>query len=500
MHRRRFPARQSGQGTIEYIGIAVIAAIIIAGIIAVPMAPNMTSGLEKIICGVLKNSPFGSPEACSPPKPPKCVVSTNSTRNGNEVGIKVVSFKSGQGYTVTEYSDGSVDVAITDDYSVEGNFGLKNTKLKGKGLSLALSVSGTYGNTSKYRFASMEDAAELIQQAKDRANSGHKYVPGGAIANERPAGEDASTHEFSVKGGGEAEVSLKELVEGKAKKSDRNSQGSDASEGKAKKGDGNSQGSDASQDEGNSSNTGDISVEDINMDAGGGASIEIGEKGQIEFDKGDKKDDPSDDTRKATFAVSVDGEGALKGKLSAEDIAELKGKLGGNLGLEGLVSFKTDASGEITNITFTTVSEYGGTAKADATFGPTANNNGGSESGSDSTKVVTTTSVDINTPEDREAVQKFLMNPQSDRTAFVASAFPQLGDYGAELSPMAKLMRDKGHTRRNHYDANSEKSRDDRFVYGAESETKSTTLRSSEVLTDDGSGGRSWKPDETCKM
>ena len=483
MHRRRFPARQSGQGTIEYIGIAVIAAIIIAGIIAVPMAPNMTSGLDKIICGVLKNSPFGSPEACSPPKPPKCVVSTNSTRNGNEASIKVVNFNSGQGYTVTEYSDGSVDVAITDDYSVEGNFGLKKAKLKGKGLSLALSVSGTYGNTSKYRFKSMEDAAELIQQAKDRANSGHKYVPGGPIANERPAGEDTSTHEFSLKGGGEADFSLKELVEGKAKKSD-----------------GNSQGSDASQDEGNSSNTEDIGVEDINMDAGVGASIEIGEKGQVEFDKGDKKDDPSDDTRKATFAVSVDGEGALKGKLSAEEIAELKGKLGGNLGLESLVSFKLDANGEITNITFTTVSEYGGTAKADGTFGPTANNNGGSESGSDSTKVVTTTSVDINTPEDRKAVQRFLTLPQSDPTAFVASAFPQLGDYGAELSPMAKLMRDKGYTRRHHYDANSEKSRDDYFLYATESETKSTTLRSSEVLKDDGSGGRSWQPDETCKM
>ncbi|WP_293878872.1 hypothetical protein [uncultured Brevibacterium sp.] len=487
MHRRRFPARQSGQGTIEYIGIAVIAAIIIAGIIATPMAPNMTSGLEKIICGVLKNSPFGGPEMCSPPKPPKCITATNSTRNGNEAGIKVVSFKSGQGYTVTEYSDGSVDVAITDDYSIEGNFGLKNTKLKGNGLSLALSVSGTYGNTSKYRFASMEDAAELIQQAEDRTNSGHKYVPGGSIANERPAGEDASTHEFSLKGGGEADFSLQELAKGKSKKNDGQSEGSDGSEG-----------------EGNSSKTGDTSA-----DAGAGASIELGVKGQTEHDKGANKDDPSDDTYKHTVAASIDGEAGLKGKLSAKDIAALKGKFGGNLGAESLVSIKTDANGEITNITFTTASEYGGQAKAEGTVGPApknkkgdevANNVGGSESGSDSTKVVTTTSVDINTPEDREAVQRFLMNPKGDPMAFVASAFPEVGDYGAEMSPMAQLMRDKGYTRRNHYDANTDKSRDDYIFYATESETKSTTLRSSEVLTDDGSGGRSWQPDETCKM
>lgn len=49
---------QKGQGSIEYIGIAVIAAIVIAGIIATPIGPMMSNGLGRIICPIFHESPF----------------------------------------------------------------------------------------------------------------------------------------------------------------------------------------------------------------------------------------------------------------------------------------------------------------------------------------------------------------------------------------------------------------------------------------------------------
>lgn len=49
---------QKGQGSIEYIGIAIIAAIVIAGIIATPIGPMMSNGLGRIICPIFHESPF----------------------------------------------------------------------------------------------------------------------------------------------------------------------------------------------------------------------------------------------------------------------------------------------------------------------------------------------------------------------------------------------------------------------------------------------------------
>jgi len=54
--------REAGQGSIEYIGIAVIAAIIIAAIIAYfsgDGVDKITEGLRGIVDGIFENSPYG---------------------------------------------------------------------------------------------------------------------------------------------------------------------------------------------------------------------------------------------------------------------------------------------------------------------------------------------------------------------------------------------------------------------------------------------------------
>ena len=53
--------REAGQGSIEYIGIAVIAAIIVAAIIAFfndTGNQKITDGLQGLIEGIFGNSPF----------------------------------------------------------------------------------------------------------------------------------------------------------------------------------------------------------------------------------------------------------------------------------------------------------------------------------------------------------------------------------------------------------------------------------------------------------
>lgn len=477
MHRRRFPARQSGQGTIEYIGIAVIAAIIIAGIVAAPLAPNMTSGLEKIICGVLKNSPFGGKGVCSPPEPPKCITATDSARNGSEAGIKVVNFKSGQGYKVTYYSDGSADLVETDDYTLEGAFGLKNAKLKGNGLNAAITASGGYANGSKRHFSrdEMKELDAAIAQAEDRANSGHQYVPGGQIFNGKSGEPDATSTEFNLSLGAEGKFSLEKLAQGRAgdnaKKEGTGAPGTD-------------------------------------FEAGGG--IEIGGKGQHEHDRGNNKEDPSDDTHKYTYGANIDGELLAGGKLKAKDVAELKASVGGNLGAESLVTYKTDAAGNITNITFTTATERGSQNKLETQIGKKpkddfnndkTKSNGPSGKGSDSTMNVTTTSIDIDTPEKREIAEQFRNRP-FDPMVYLMSAFPEVGDYPVEdLSPMAELMKEDSYVRRATYDANSDTSREDYFVYAHEQQKKSTNLTSGEqYVRDPVTGEGQWQPDATCNM
>lgn len=476
MHRRRFPARQSGQGTIEYIGIAVIAAIIIAGIVAAPMAPNMTSGLEKIICGVLKNTPFDGPAVCSPPKPPKCIVATDSARNGSEAGPKIVNFKSGQGYKVTYYADGSADLVETDDFSLEGVYGFKSGKLKGKGLNAAITASGGYANGSKTHFSpdEMKELDAAIARAEDRANSGHQYVPGGQIFHDKSGEPDATSNEFNLTLGAEGKFSLEKHAEGKAGD-------------KAKKDKTGTPGAD--------------------FEAGGG--VEFGGKAQHEHDRGSNKEDPSDDTHKYTYGASIDGELLAGGKLKAKDVAELKASVGGNLGAESLVSYKTDADGNITNITFTTATEHGGQNKLETQIGKKqkddynndlTKSNGPSGKGTDSTMNVTTTSIDIDTPEKREIAEQFRNNP-FDPMVYLMSAFPQAGDLaGEDLSPMAQLMREDSYVRRNTYDVKSDTSREDYIVYAHEQKSESTNITNGEKYVRDGNGQGRWVPDETCSM
>ena len=74
---------QKGQGSIEYIGIAVIAAIVIAGIIATPIGSMMSNGLGRIICPIFHESPFkASATVNSDPTPALAATIASPAREG----------------------------------------------------------------------------------------------------------------------------------------------------------------------------------------------------------------------------------------------------------------------------------------------------------------------------------------------------------------------------------------------------------------------------------
>ena len=66
---------QKGQGSIEYIGIAVIAAIVIAGIISTPIKGLISDGMAKVICQVTHGADHYSAESASPTPPLVATVS-----------------------------------------------------------------------------------------------------------------------------------------------------------------------------------------------------------------------------------------------------------------------------------------------------------------------------------------------------------------------------------------------------------------------------------------
>ena len=129
--------RQRGQGTIEYIGIAVVAAIVIAGLIATPLAPKMAETIDKAICTVFSATPWN--EATCGEAPEDKVVCEVSTHEYGRVADVSVDAKVGKGgarkgasVELVETNDGW-EVVVSSDYGASGGRGLGKDKGKDKG-------------------------------------------------------------------------------------------------------------------------------------------------------------------------------------------------------------------------------------------------------------------------------------------------------------------------------------------------------------------------------
>lgn len=131
---------QKGQGSIEYIGIAVIAAIVIAGIIATPIKSLISDGMAKVICQVTHGVDHYSAEGASSAPP---LVATVSAPASAEVLAGDCPLVSGKG-------DGKskAEAKSAKDKKSDKNSGTSSSKNSGKSKDSGKS-NGSKGDSQK---------------------------------------------------------------------------------------------------------------------------------------------------------------------------------------------------------------------------------------------------------------------------------------------------------------------------------------------------------------
>ncbi|WP_347032090.1 hypothetical protein [Brevibacterium paucivorans] len=191
--------RQRGQGTIEYIGIAVVAAIVIAGLIATPLAPKMAETIDKAICTVFSAAPWNEATCGEAPEDKVvCEVSTHQYGRVADVSadVKAVNGSLRKGATVqlVETNDGW-EVVVTSDYGASAGKGLGDGKGGDKGdgkgdgkdggveikpeVDAEAQVNADYSYSKKYTFDKddEEGARQAFDAAKKNVDQGDALNP-----------------------------------------------------------------------------------------------------------------------------------------------------------------------------------------------------------------------------------------------------------------------------------------------------------------------------------
>ena len=377
-------AREAGQGTIEYIGIAVAAGLIIAGLLAVPFGPRMASGINDIICGIFSESPFGG-TSCASQKPitpedymTECPVLTTDQRRGSEVDIAFVTLGSGVSMKVVKMSDGTAQVSLIGDVTAGANFEAAKVEadewLK-VNAGVGADITGSMGDT--WQFDSWDAADAFADENRRRVEDWKNRVPIlGTIINKSKAPDNSriSTYALDVSTWGNADAGInldrkprepgKESKDGQWKSSDYD-EGTDFKPG---------------------SNAG-SNLDFNNLLPKGEVSVDQTKGGAYKIDRGDNLDDPSDDIRTYTFDVSNSGQGSVKG---------LGFDAGGNAGIETAFSVKVDSDGNVIGLQISQSHKYGG-------------GTGGAKD--DNTSKVYTADIDLSDPAARQTITDFMANP-----------------------------------------------------------------------------------------
>ncbi len=154
-----------GAATLEQLGTAVIAGLVISAVLAMPIAPAVAENLRIVICKITGGE-------CGNARPiPSCLVASRD----RTVGASLTAFSVKAGHddkvSVLKYGDGTAKVVLADVYSLggEASAGEKldlaaiSKQLKASGYASA-SLSGTGGMQLVYEFPTHEAADTWVQQ------------------------------------------------------------------------------------------------------------------------------------------------------------------------------------------------------------------------------------------------------------------------------------------------------------------------------------------------
>lgn len=429
LRSRLFRKPQSGQGTIEYLGVAVLISVLIASLAVAPVAPKLGTAIKDTVCKVaqpvLGGSCNSSEEKERTPEDymMECPVVTQTNRHGSKVDVLFFSLGSGVTMKVTEMSDGTAEVQLIGDVNAGANFELGKLKA-GDWVKLnagvGVDITGSMGDA--WTFDNVEDAKNFAKENQERVDSWTNNIPllGTAInTSNAPKDPRKSTYAIDVSGWGEASAGINisnakdKAKGGKDKNSNGDKSGNNSDDGASGNKSGNNSSDNKSgnnSDDGASDNesgdgwksngydsSGKTDLNEVNNALNlskldkyipkGAVSVDGSKTGSMQVDRGENLDDPSDDKMTFTFDVKESGDASGKG---------LGFDGGGNVGYQSSFSVETDVNGNVTGLKIVQ-SVHGGGGMGDAK--------------DDNTSKVFVADFDLSDPESRKVVTDFMQNP-----------------------------------------------------------------------------------------
>lgn len=397
-----FRKPESGQGTIEYVGVAVLISVLIASLAVAPVAPKLGTAIKDTICKVAQPVLGGTCEGQEPERSPEdymptCTVATDGRKTGSTLDVWIIKVGQDVSMKVEENSDGTAKVTLV----TSGKGGVSLDVAKGKAgdivdLSAGANevIKGSVGDV--FKFDNVDDALAFAKQNSERNEHWSNYVPipglGPALnPHKKPENPDATYFEVDLSAG--ANGSAKVKPPGGSKKEDGKPEGSDGPGGNAKGSDGNTKGSEDSGSKPNNAG-GDSKETKIdpyktfkNIVPGGSLSVDRNVTGKVMIDRGKDKNSSKDDTYSYTYSVGGSGQAGLQG-------FGLSG--GGNAKAQTAFTVKQDSQGNI--IGFTINQEFtGGGGMGDAK--------------DDNKSIMYTADLDLSDPASRKVVEEYLQNP-----------------------------------------------------------------------------------------
>lgn len=423
----------SGGATLEYAAAFALVAILVGGtaVTARASAPTYGNIVEDAICKVEtavgmggacggptdRTDPTDPKDPTDPtvdpdfdPKPKKCKITEHGEKVNAEVKIAFIKFGENAGFVETTYSDGTVTYTATDGASVgvTGGFGTKldiGKVERGAKVDFGAGVKFDYGSTWTFKDATEAAAMRnqldeyLNEQAVIKADPYYtiKFIWSDAKEPPKPPSQTVNTIETTLDAEGKLGLSLP-----------------------------------WDQDPNSKSGIPNLKLADVGLKFG-----TTGKWTQIR------------DTATGTTTYATGGEvfGQASGNLGPLG-GELKGVLGSSMAIT------RDKDNNIAKVTLVTTRE----GKATGTLNGGQGDLGGNVSDSDSASnvTVTTTSLDVTTPEQRALVEGWLNAQQSDAGGYVSpeTAYP---DRFVPGDPFQNLMYTNATTSNVEYDKVTDK-------------------------------------------
>lgn len=401
--------RQSGQGTIEYLGVAVLISVLTASLAVAPVAPTLGTAIKDTVCKVAQpvlggtcsssngDENEGSDEAPQPyaDHMMECPISSTSGSKGTTENAMIFTTKHGMKYKVKKNSDGTGDITVLGYGGYGGNveagklkFGDRVKVNAGVGEDRTLSVG------SVYHLDSWEETDAFAEQIQDISDSWINHLTIGPLisgykVHSLPESPRSSVMEVDLEHWGEAGAGadvnkISDKIGKRVKKlfgMDPKDSGSNNDGWKSEDYD-----STGKTDYKLPANiVGAISAVDKIVPKLEGR-VSTSKKALVEYDRGSNPDDSSDDLIAVTVGLEDDIDGS--GKFIVDG--------GGNAGADKAATFLVDTDFNLVGLKMIQADRRGG---------------GFGDAKDDNTEDVVVGDFDMTDPQTRAMAMDFLLNP-----------------------------------------------------------------------------------------